>query len=103
MFFSVDICPSLSTRIQAAMTTTNEASNGEPLLDVPDTPGSEIPHHEQHYSHRSPWVRAAVLGACDGVVTVGALITGVASAQTNQKQLLLSACAGMMSGWFLQL
>lgn len=85
------------------MATTNEASNGEPLLAAPDTPRSEAPHHEHHYSQRSPWVRAAVLGACDGVVTVGALITGIASAQGNQKQLLLSACAGMMSGTFLKM
>jgi VIT1/CCC1 family predicted Fe2+/Mn2+ transporter len=57
-------------------------------------------HHEHHYSQRAPWVRAAVLGACDGVVTVGALITGIASAKASQKQLLLGACSGMMSGKF---
>ena len=70
----------------------------EPLLSAGETPRSEAHHHEHHYSQRSPWVRAAVLGACDGVVTVGALITGIASASASQKQLLLSACAGMISG-----
>lgn len=70
------------------------------LLPAVEIPTSEPAHHEHHYSQRSPWVRAAVLGACDGVVTVGALITGIASAQASQKQLLLSACAGMISGAF---
>lgn len=69
----------------------------EPLMSV-ETQRAEASHHEHHYSQRSPWVRAAVLGACDGVVTVGALITGIASANASQKQLLLSACAGMISG-----
>jgi hypothetical protein len=64
--------------------------------ESPSTPA--MPHDEKHYSHRSPWLRAAVLGACDGVVTVGALITGIASANVSQKQLLVSACAGTMAG-----
>ena len=43
-------------------------------------------------------IRAAVLGACDGIVTTGALVTGIAAAQASQHQLLLSAVASMASG-----
>jgi vacuolar iron transporter family protein len=43
-------------------------------------------------------IRAAVLGACDGIVTTGALVTGIAAANASQHQLLLSAIASMASG-----
>eukprot|EP00892_Ulva_mutabilis_P012684 jgi/Ulvmu1/9789/UM056_0029.1 len=55
-------------------------------------------HPEDHVSQRAPWLRAAVLGASDGLVTVGALVTGIATSQASQHQLLLSALAGMISG-----
>jgi VIT1/CCC1 family predicted Fe2+/Mn2+ transporter len=51
-----------------------------------------------HYTHRAPWLRAAVLGANDGLVTVGALMTGIGAADVNQHQLLLSAVAALVSG-----
>lgn len=46
-------------------------------------------------------IRAAVLGACDGIVTTGALVTGIAAANASQHQLLLSAVATMASGTWL--
>lgn len=51
-----------------------------------------------HYTHRAPWLRAAVLGANDGLVTVGALMTGIGAADVGQHQLLLSAVAALVAG-----
>jgi hypothetical protein len=68
-------------------------TNGE-ILPV----GSEDPCGHVHYSKRSPWLRAAVLGASDGLVTVGALMAGIASASESQHQQVLSAVAAMVSG-----
>jgi hypothetical protein len=58
-----------------------------------------LPETGEHDSELEGYqLRAAVLGACDGIVTVGALLTGVAAANASQQQLLLSACAAMTSG-----
>lgn len=52
----------------------------------------------QHYSQRATWLRASVLGANDGLVTVGALMTGIGSASQDQHQLLLSAVSALVAG-----
>jgi len=55
-------------------------------------------HHEVHRSHRVGWLRAAVLGANDGIVSTASLIIGVAAAGTTQENILLAGVAGLVAG-----
>ena len=57
-------------------------------------------HHqsEQHYVHRINWLRAAVLGANDGIVSTGSLVVGVAAAAAGRETLLLAGIAGLVAG-----
>jgi VIT1/CCC1 family predicted Fe2+/Mn2+ transporter len=53
---------------------------------------------ETHKSHRIGWLRAAVLGANDGIVSTSSLIVGVAAAQTGKSNVLIAGLAGLVSG-----
>ena len=55
-------------------------------------------HSEEHKSHRVGWLRAAVLGANDGIVSTASLIIGVASAGASHDNILLSGVAGLVAG-----
>jgi vacuolar iron transporter family protein len=55
-------------------------------------------HIEVHYGHRVGWLRAAVLGANDGVVSVASLIVGVAAGGASGQALLLTGVAGLTAG-----
>lgn len=55
-------------------------------------------HIERHKTHRIGWLRAAVLGANDGIVSTASLILGVAAAGANQKSILIAGAAGLMAG-----
>ena len=55
-------------------------------------------HHEGHRAHRVGWLRAAVLGANDGIVSTASLIIGVAAASTSQANVLLAGVAGLVAG-----
>ena len=55
-------------------------------------------HFEFHRSHRIGWLRAAVLGANDGIVSTASLIIGVASAHASHSTILLTGVAGLVSG-----
>ncbi len=55
-------------------------------------------HSEFHRSHRIGWLRAAVLGANDGIVSTSSLIIGVASAGASHDAILLTGVAGLVSG-----
>lgn len=55
-------------------------------------------HHEIHRSHRVGWLRAAVLGANDGIVSTASLIIGVAAASSSQESILLAGIAGLVAG-----
>ncbi|KPQ27422.1 MULTISPECIES: VIT1/CCC1 transporter family protein [unclassified Halomonas] len=55
-------------------------------------------HIEPHRSHRTGWLRAAVLGANDGIVSTSSLILGVAAANTTQNDILLAGIAGLVAG-----
>jgi VIT1/CCC1 family predicted Fe2+/Mn2+ transporter len=57
-------------------------------------------HTETHKSERIGWLRAAVLGANDGVVSTASLIVGVAAATADREQILLAAFAGLVAGAF---
>ena len=51
-----------------------------------------------HLSHRSNWLRAAVLGANDGIVSTASLVVGIAAAKTGRADILLAAIAGLVAG-----
>jgi len=55
-------------------------------------------HPERHYTARVGWLRAAVLGANDGLVSTAALVVGVAAAGTSRSAMLLSGVAGLVAG-----
>ena len=55
-------------------------------------------HPHVHRVHRSGWLRAAVLGANDGLVSTASLVMGVAAAQASQETLLLTGVAGLVAG-----
>lgn len=55
-------------------------------------------HIEHHRSHRTGWLRAAVLGANDGIVSTSSLILGVAAASTTQSDIMLAGIAGLVAG-----
>lgn len=55
-------------------------------------------HAELHFTHRIGWLRAAVLGANDGIVSTASLIVGVAAAQSSRHATLLAGLAGLVAG-----
>lgn len=55
-------------------------------------------HHEAHYSGRIGWLRAAVLGANDGIVSTASLIIGVAAADATTSTVLIAGIAGLVAG-----
>lgn len=57
-----------------------------------------IRHRETHFVDRVGWLRAAVLGANDGILSVASLITGVASAQADRHAVLVAGVAGWLAG-----
>lgn len=56
------------------------------------------PHPEPHRSQRAGWLRAAVLGANDGLISTGSLVLGMASAQASPQAILLAGVAGLAAG-----
>lgn len=55
-------------------------------------------HAEHHRSHRIGWLRAAVLGANDGVVSVSSLVVGVAASGAPKSTIMLTGIAGLVAG-----
>jgi vacuolar iron transporter family protein len=55
-------------------------------------------HIERHRTQRIGWLRAAVLGANDGIVSTASLVMGVAAAEASAKTILIAGVAGMMAG-----
>lgn len=53
---------------------------------------------DSHYIHRSNWLRAAVLGANDGIISISSLAIGVAAASSSREPIILSAVAGLVAG-----
>ncbi|MGC1747421.1 MAG: VIT family protein [Pseudolabrys sp.] len=56
------------------------------------------PPSEHHLVERIGWLRAAVLGANDGIISTASLIVGVATAATTQNEVLIAAVAGLVAG-----
>ena len=55
-------------------------------------------HVEKHRMHRVGWLRAAVLGANDGIVSTASLILGVAAAGGSSESILIAGVAGLVAG-----
>lgn len=55
-------------------------------------------HNERHYVHRTGWLRAAVLGANDGIISVSSLMIGIASADASQASLAIAGITGLVAG-----
>jgi vacuolar iron transporter family protein len=57
-----------------------------------------MPGTESHYVNRAGWLRAAVLGANDGIISTASLIVGVAAASGSRAEILTAAVAGWAAG-----
>ena len=55
-------------------------------------------HIEGHKIHRIGWLRAAVLGANDGIVSTASLVVGVAAAEAARGSVLVAGVAGLVAG-----
>lgn len=55
-------------------------------------------HRERHRTQRIGWLRAAVLGANDGIVSTASLVVGVAAAHASQGEVLVAGVAGLVAG-----
>jgi VIT1/CCC1 family predicted Fe2+/Mn2+ transporter len=53
---------------------------------------------KSHYIHRSNWLRAAVLGANDGIISISSLAIGVSAASSTRDPILLATIAGLVAG-----
>lgn len=61
---------------------------------------SEEEYIAKHYVQRSNWLRAAVLGANDGILSTASLAIGVAAASNNRETIVLATVAGLVAGAF---
>jgi vacuolar iron transporter family protein len=68
--------------------------------DLPPIVQSEahMRHSERHRTHRTGWLRAAVLGANDGIVSTASLVLGVAAAGASKESILIAGVAGLVAG-----
>lgn len=57
-----------------------------------------VRHQERHYAERIGWLRAAVLGANDGIVSTASLVVGVAAASAAHGEVLTAGIAGLVAG-----
>ena len=57
-----------------------------------------MPHRERHRTNRIGWLRAAVLGANDGIVSTASLVLGVAAAHATNHDILVAGVAGLVAG-----
>ncbi|WOE32023.1 MULTISPECIES: VIT family protein [unclassified Acinetobacter] len=55
-------------------------------------------HIEKHYTERSGWLRAAVLGANDGIISVTSLVVGIAASGASSETILITCVAGLIAG-----
>ena len=53
---------------------------------------------DNHYIHKSNWLRAAVLGANDGILSTASIAIGVAAASDNRETIILATLAGLIAG-----
>lgn len=53
---------------------------------------------DSHFIHRSNWLRAAVLGANDGIISISSLAIGIAAASSTREPIMLATVAGLVAG-----
>ena len=53
---------------------------------------------DNHYIHRSNWLRAAVLGANDGIISISSLAIGIAAASSTREPIVIAVVAGLVAG-----
>lgn len=68
------------------------------MARLPAPPAAEVLAPEHHHTQRVGWLRAAVLGANDGIVSTASLLLGVAAAQADGRSVLLTGVAGLVAG-----
>ncbi|GJP33483.1 hypothetical protein CLOM_g18019 [Closterium sp. NIES-68] len=61
-------------------------------------PPQELKMGHSHYSHRSPWLRAALLGANDGLVSTASLMIGVGAVEEDKSAMVISGLSGLVAG-----
>jgi VIT1/CCC1 family predicted Fe2+/Mn2+ transporter len=66
------------------------------MTDILDTPAKK--NQETHLVNRIGWVRAAVLGANDGILSIASIVAGVAAGGAPHHQIILSGLAGLVAG-----
>jgi len=76
----------------------NNNSNGVERSELDVVPPPLMPCDHKHYSHRSPWLRAMVLGANDGLISVASLMLGVGAVNNDVKSMVVSGLAGLVAG-----
>jgi VIT1/CCC1 family predicted Fe2+/Mn2+ transporter len=57
-----------------------------------------MPHKEHHRTHRTGWLRAAVLGANDGILSTASLLLGIAATHASHDTIVLAGVAGLVAG-----
>ncbi|XP_043713859.1 vacuolar iron transporter homolog 4-like [Telopea speciosissima] len=81
--------------------TSNQPIPKETTLDIPEN-DSELQISDQeikiNYSQRAQWLRAAVLGASDGLVSTASLMMGVGAIKQDAKSMIITGFAGMVAG-----
>jgi len=66
---------------------------------LPDNNTINIDNYlDNHYIHRSNWLRAAVLGANDGIISISSIAIGIAAASTQREPIVLASVAGLVAG-----
>jgi VIT1/CCC1 family predicted Fe2+/Mn2+ transporter len=78
--------------------TTTDPASPERRWRAPQRPGARFHHAEEHAGGRTAWLRAAVLGANDGLLSTSSLLVGVASANASRSVLLATGVAALVSG-----
>lgn len=72
---------------------------GEPMLETPERKASRLAHEtEMHRSQRAGWLRAAVLGADDAIVSTASLLIGVAASSASLQSLTVAGFAALVAG-----
>lgn len=75
------------------MTTTSSASDSSPAIGTHDNEP-----HDASFGSKLNWLRAAVLGANDGIVSTAGLVVGVAGATSDKQAILIAGVAGLFAG-----
>ena len=57
-----------------------------------------VKHLERHYAERIGWLRAAVLGANDGILSTASIVVGVAAAHSVRGDIFIAGVAGLVAG-----